>query len=266
MKLLYITDDEEKARVADEAGVDVIFIDLEIKGKLERQGHLDTVISYHSIENISKIKKQIKRAQLLVRVNPLDNESEYEIEKIIEQGADIIMLPMFKTKEEVEKFIKIVNKRAKICLLLETTEAFFRIKDIVEVPGIDMIHVGLNDLHLGLGLDFMFECFGGILLETVVNEIKRKNIKFGIGGVAKIGEGELPAEKILIEHIRLGSQMVILSRTFRKNIENLKEEIDKLRKEYKKSLKLSITELAKNKEEIDLIVNRIALERRKNVL
>ena len=37
---------------------------------------------------------------------------------------------------------------------------------------------------------------------------------FGIGGIARVGEGMLPAELLLAEHVRLGSAAVILSRTF----------------------------------------------------
>ena len=39
--------------------------------------------------------------------------------------------------------------------------------------------------------------------------------KFGFGGIARIGEGDLPSDNILGEHVRLGSQSVILSRTFK---------------------------------------------------
>ena len=172
------------------------------------------------------------------------------------------MLPMFKTKEEVEKFILLINKRAKVCLLLETSEAFFRINDILLVEGIDYIHIGLNDLHLSLGLDFMFECLAGDLMEHVVNKIARKGIEFGIGGIARIGEGELPSEVILKEHVRLGSKMAILSRTFRDGSKELEKEIIKIREEYKKDLLLTKEELLENKKKIDKIVNEIAYKRR----
>ena len=45
LKLMYITNDERVAKVAESSGVDWIFVDLEILGKEKRQGHLDTVIS-----------------------------------------------------------------------------------------------------------------------------------------------------------------------------------------------------------------------------
>ena len=44
LKLMYITNDDTVARIAEDSGVDWIFVDLEVKGKEERQGHLDTVI------------------------------------------------------------------------------------------------------------------------------------------------------------------------------------------------------------------------------
>ena len=43
---------------------------------------------------------------------------------------------------------------------------------------------------------------------------KAKGIPYGFGGIARIGEGTLPAESIVMEHYRLGSSRVILSRSF----------------------------------------------------
>ena len=191
-----------KLQKTEISGVDIVFIDLEKKGKMDRQGHLDTVISNHCIEDIQKVRKELKNTKLLVRVNPLDNESSLEIEQVIKYGADIIMLPMFKTAYEVRKFIELIKGRAEVCLLLETSQALCRIDEILETSGIDRIHIGLNDLHLSLGLDFMFECLSGGLVEYLTEKISKKGIKYGFGGIARIGEGELPAEKILKEHVR----------------------------------------------------------------
>ncbi|WP_339120685.1 aldolase/citrate lyase family protein [Fusobacterium nucleatum] len=262
MKLLYISNSIDEVKKADKIGIDFIFIDLEINGKKERQGHLDTFISDHNIEDVRKVKEVLKDAKLLVRVNPIGVESKEEIDKVIEYGADVVMLPIFKTREEVEKFISLVNNRAKVCLLLETSEAFFRIDDILSVKGIDYIHIGLNDLHLSLGLDFMFECLVGDFMEHLVSKIAKKGIEFGIGGIARIGEGELLAEVILKEHVRLGSKMAILSRAFRDGTKEIEKEIEKIREEYKKDLLLTKEELLENKNKIDKIVREIAFKRR----
>ena len=44
--------------------------------------------------------------------------------------------------------------------------------------------------------------------------LRAHHIKFGFGGVARLGTGMLPAAQILTEHQRLGSTQVILSRDF----------------------------------------------------
>jgi len=49
LKLMYITNSPEVASIADGAGVDRIFIDLEQYGKEKRQKNWDSVKSKHSI-------------------------------------------------------------------------------------------------------------------------------------------------------------------------------------------------------------------------
>ena len=86
--------------------------------------------------------------------------------------------------------------------------------DILDIDGIDEIHIGLNDLHLGYKMKFMFELLADGTVEYLCNKFKQKNITYGFGGIAALGEGTLPAENIIKEHYRLGSSMVILSRSF----------------------------------------------------
>ena len=218
LDLIYITNKPELALNAQSAGVDRIMVDLEILGKEERQGHLNTVMSRHSIDDIVKVRNVLDSAKVQVRVNPIHDGSRLEIEKVIESGAEIIMLPMFHTSHEVKDFINIVDGRVKTCLLLETAAAFARLDRIISVPGIDEIHIGLNDLHLSMNLSFMFELMCGDLLDYLGNKIKNKGIRFGIGGIGTLFTNEaVPARLILSEHARLGSSMVILSRSFHQN-------------------------------------------------
>jgi len=214
LKLMYITKDKSIAEIAENSGVDWIFIDLEIIGKEERQGHLDTVISLHHIEDVKTIKQTLKKAELLVRVNPIYEGSEQEIDRVITDGADIVMLPYFKTLDEIKKFLEFVNGRSKVCLLLETPQAVEILDSILSLQGIDYIHIGLNDLHLGYGMKFMFEPLANGMVEMLCGKIKAANILYGFGGIAQIGNGALPAEYIITEHYRLGSSMAILSRSF----------------------------------------------------
>ena len=214
LKLMYITNQPDIALLAEQNGVDWVFVDLELNGKEERQGHLDTVISRHAIRDVSRLRAVLKHAELLVRVNPIFQGSRYEINEVINRGADVVMLPYYKTVDEVATFIELVDKRADVCLLCETKEAVACMPDVLKLPGIDYIHIGLNDLHLSYGQSFLFEPLADGTVETVTRQMKAVGIPYGFGGIARIGEGKLPAEKVLGEHVRLGSSLAILSRSF----------------------------------------------------
>ena len=220
LELMYITNRTDVATLAQRAGVDRSFVDMEYIGKDLRQGGLDTVQSHHTVEDVQRLRPILNKSKLLVRCNPIHeasesySSSEEEIDSVVEAGADIIMLPYFKTASEVERFIKLVNGRAKTCLLLETAEAAENIDSILSVDGIDEMYIGLNDLHLCYGMDFMFQLLADGTVERLAEKIKAKGISFGFGGVARVGTGTLSADCIFGEHYRLGSDRVILSRAF----------------------------------------------------
>ncbi len=214
LKFMYITNDPEVAKIAQKYGVDRVWVDLETLGKEERQGHIDSVKSHHSIADIKRIVPVLDKSEMLVRVNPLNAHSQEEIEQVIEAGADMIMLPMWKSLSDVKAFLSYADGRVKTTLLLETKEAFECVDEVLAYGGVDEIHIGLNDLHLSYGLNFMFELLANGKVEELCKKIKAAGIPYGFGGIAKIGEGAVPAEKIMMEHYRLGSTRAILSRSF----------------------------------------------------
>ena len=54
LKLFYITKDPAVARIAQAAGVDRIFVDMEYIGKAQRQGGMDTVQNHHTVEDVAR--------------------------------------------------------------------------------------------------------------------------------------------------------------------------------------------------------------------
>ena len=229
LKLMYITNNIEIAKIAEKYGCDRIFVDLETIGKEERQHGMNTVKSNHTIEDVSRIKKVLSKSELLVRVNPLYEGSQKEIDTVIDGGADIVMLPMFRTANDARVFVKMVGGRSKVMLLAETKDALVNLEEICRVPGVDEIHIGLNDLHLELHKKFMFELLIDGTIEKMVSILKKYNKTFGFGGIARLDEGMLPARHIIGEHYRLGSSMAILSRSFYDSwISNDLEEINRV--------------------------------------
>lgn len=237
LKLMILADTPDAAIVAQEAGVDRIFYDLEYVGKADRQHGRNTVISHNDIENLPAIRSVLTTSELLVRTNPINTYTQMEVDKAIAYGADILMLPMVIDHHDVETYVKYVNGRAKVCIMIETASSLARLDKILAVPGVDEIFVGLNDLHISMGLTFMFELLRGGLVEYIASMCSKAGVPFGFGGIARIGEGMLPSDCILGEHVRLRSTSVILSRTFKGVIGvdanarpvNLKEEVQKVR-------------------------------------
>lgn len=220
IKLMYITNRPEVASIAEEAGVDRIFVDMEYIGKNLRQGGMDTVQSHHTPEDVKNIRQVLRKAELLVRCNPIHEQttaycsSAEEIDQVIESGADVIMLPYFKTPGEVEKFVRLVDGRAKTFPLVETREAAECIDDILQVDGIDEIYIGLNDMSLAYGYKFMFQLLANGTVDHLTEKFRNKGLAFGFGGIASLTGGMLPGSYVLKEHYRLGSSRVILSRSF----------------------------------------------------
>ena len=214
LEYMFITNNPMVAKTAQDCGVKRVWVDLESLGKEERQKGMNTVKSQHTLQDISVLRDVLDTSELLVRVNPINPGSKAEIEEAIDRGADILMLPMFKSVDEVKSFIDFVGGRAKTTLLFETKESFEHQDEILTLGGFNEAHIGLNDMHLSYHLTFMFELLSNGLVETMCKRFKEYGIPYGFGGIAKIGEGLLPAECIIAEHYRLGSTRAILSRSF----------------------------------------------------
>jgi hypothetical protein len=242
MKLSLITSDTGFAQKADDCGVDRIMIDLEKKGKEKRQADKGLFLSAHLMENISSVKKVLRNAQLMVRVNSIDEESRQEIDEVIARGADLIMLPYFHTIEEAELFCKYVAGRAKIILLAETKEAINIMPLLIQLKEVDEIHIGLNDLSISMQYRSIFEPVYNGTIQALCNIIKASGKPYGFGGIGKLSATHLPVppEFILAEQVRLGCTIGWLGRTFRETIESknceavLVEEISMLRTAIKK--------------------------------
>lgn len=269
MRLMLISNEPQIARYVVDCGVDRVFVDLESLGKLERQGHRDTWLSQHSMEDISRVREAIGSATMLVRLNPWHEGSAAEIEEAIARGADLLMLPMFRTLEEVVGFTRLVLERVPVIPLAETAEAMAILPGVARTAGVTEVFIGLNDLHLSLGQRFMFQPLANGMLDRAAEELHAAGMPFGFGGLARVGEGALPAEKIIAEHVRLGSTCAILSRTFHRQADSLKmlrtnmdfpQEVAKLRAAVADAEHADAAKLEQNRLEVKRLVEQIVGE------
>ena len=136
LNLMYITNNPKVAQIVERAGVQRIFVDMEYIGKADRQGGMDTVQSHHTIDDISRVKSVLTTSKILARCNPIHQATEKycssqdEIDGAIKAGAEVLMLPYFKTAKEVKEFSRLVVKRARTMLVVETPEAVECIDEI----------------------------------------------------------------------------------------------------------------------------------------
>lgn len=220
MYRIMISDKKEEVLCAKQHGIEFIMVDLEVEGKIQRQKKLDAHFTSHNLNSATSVRNILganSNTKLLVRCNPYSEKSIKELNLILECGADYIMLPMFKTSQEVKSFINIIEDKASIILLCETRDSLKNFNSIVKLLSKnDLIHFGLNDLSLELGFNFPFDILKAKILDGVCDLCNKNNIRFGIGGIGNpLSVSTVSPETILKEHYRLNSSGYILSRSFR---------------------------------------------------
>ncbi len=269
IKFILIVNDPDIARHADEAGVERLMVDLEWMGKEERQGHLDSWKSRHKPGDVAIVREVAQNADLMVRINPLFEGSKAEIDEAIAMGADLIMLPMYRRVEEIMRLHDLVRGRARVMPLAETVPSVRDIGTVLDLCPPDELLIGLNDLSLDLGADFMFRPLAEGYLDDAAALLRARGVPFGIGGIGRLGSGQVAADLILSEHARLGSEWVVLSRSFHNRATTLSEmkqnidlamELGRFREEYSRLRGLRSSQLGINRlkllAQIDQFVTR----------
>lgn len=217
MNLSLITNKPDRALLAEDAGIDRIFIDLERLGKAKRQNGRHLFLSDHSLQDLARMRQVICKANLMVRIDPLHPDSGSQIEAVLDSGADVIMLPYFHQLSEAQEFIDLVGCRAATVLLVETPGAASILSELSKLDGLSEIHVGLNDLSIGLGKNVLFDLVIDGTIDLLCASLRSTGLPFGFGGIACLDRDDLPIspELFLAFQICLGARCGWLGRTFR---------------------------------------------------
>ena len=200
----------------------------------------------------------VNNTKILVRCNPIGKWSKEEFDEINLRGSDIdmVMLPYCKTIDEVKTFIELLDtSKMEAALLIETMDAICNLEKIIKIFPFKYMHIGLNDLHIERGTVFMFEPFIDGLITKITSIFKENNQNFGIGGIGKIGTNLSPSpECVLNEHLRLNSNGVILSRSFKGNFNEKKKVL------FRKRLSKSVEDLRNYEKLAKTLDNKQLLE------
>jgi len=191
-------------------GIHGIIIDLENRGKQNRQAGFDTQINKNSFEDIKKIKTTTK-AYVITRINGFWTRTASEIRRVIDMGADEIFLPMVRSVQDVESSLRFIDGKCKMGILVETRDALEICADLGQLP-LSHVYVGLNDLAIDRGLSNIFLS----LVDGTVERIRQNfDQPFGFGGLTLPEKGfPIPCRLLISEMALLNANFSFLRRSF----------------------------------------------------
>jgi 2-keto-3-deoxy-L-rhamnonate aldolase RhmA len=214
--LLLFSTNPVMIRAAVASGVSAIIVDLETAGKAQRQAGADTEINYHTIEDLQRARAATS-APVICRINGLHPATGDEIEAVVEAGADEVLLPMVRSRVEVEAVMAMVKGRAKVGILIETDEAVRDAETLARLP-LSRIYVGLNDLAIQRASPNIFMA----VIDGTVERLRRTiDLPFGFGGLTLPDCGfPIPCRLLIAEMARLRCQFSFLRRSFHRDIQH----------------------------------------------
>jgi citrate lyase beta subunit len=213
-QLLLFSTDPAYIRPMVASGIDGIVVDMERRGKEERQVRADTQIGTDTLEDLERVRSSTD-AIVVCRIDSFGPWTEEEVEAVAGAGADEILLPMVRGTEEVEHVLKQVDGRCGVGILVETVAAVERADALAALP-ISRAYVGLNDLSIERNTLNIFAAVADGTVERVRHAF---SAPFGFGGLTVVDRGHpIPCRLLIAEMARLGSTFGFLRRSFWRDI------------------------------------------------
>ena len=228
LDLFLFTTDVGMARAAQDAGAASVIADWERYGKADRQSGYDTEINADTPSHVRALAGAL-RIPVTVRVDSLRGEAETDIERALDAGAEILMLPMAESAGDVERFLSLVRGRARTLIQVETAALAERV-DTITGLGWDYAYVGLNDLMISRRDTWLWTPLVDGTLDRIYDALAGRAV--GFGGVTIVSGGHpLPFSDLLSEMARLSCRLSFMRRTFWREIEgrHLGAELDAVR-------------------------------------
>lgn len=215
LKLVVFENDDQHMHHYQRQGIQNCLIDMEHMGKDMRQLGFDTDISPGTFDDLKAVAK-LPNVTPWCRLNRFGPWTEKEVERAINAGARVLILPMIEHSSEVNEFLRLVDGRSKVCLMFETKQSMELAEDVKGLP-FEYAYFGLHDFNISMGNNFVFQP----LLDGTVARIRHvlKDYKFGFAGLTDLGKGKpIPSIQILKELARLKANFVFLRRSFKKDV------------------------------------------------
>jgi HpcH/HpaI aldolase/citrate lyase family/Indole-3-glycerol phosphate synthase len=207
--------DPQLVEEAAAAGVDGFVVDWERRGKRERQSGADTEIRADTPDDLASARRATKR-RVLCRVDGPSEGIKAQIDQAIDLGADEVLLPMVRAREEVESALEVVAGRCGLGILVETEEAVRSAVALGRLP-LSRVYLGLNDLMIDREASSLFEP----LVDGTVERVREHfEMPFGVAGLTRPELGSpIPCRLLIGEMTRLGCDFSFLRRSFLRDVD-----------------------------------------------
>lgn len=130
----------------DELSADMAIINLE-DGVAPEEKPRARALAALFVANAREVK-----TELVVRVNPLGEGGEEDIQLINQVLPDAIRIPKVRTRQEVEQLCSLIDPAIRIHLSIETGEALKNLADLRVEQRVDTVYLGILDLCADLRL------------------------------------------------------------------------------------------------------------------
>ena len=257
-QLFLFVNDPDIVKIATRAGVHGFILDLETRGKENRQNGYDTQISTNSVEDLTLVRENTDNP-VICRINPFGVWSQQEIETVISAGVDEIFLPMVRSPGEVVQVLECINDRCKLAILIETLDAVNQAELFTQFP-LSRVYIGLNDLAIDRNINNIFLSVSDGTVEKVR---KFFNNPFGFGGATLPEFGKpIPSRLLIGEMARIGCQFTFLRRSFYRDMVggDYSVEIPRILDAFKNAYNRSTAEIESDRIKFMDAVNRWAMD------
>lgn len=244
---------------ATAAGINSFIVDCEWRGKEERQKSADTEILPTFVQSV-KIASEIAGARIYCRINRFGPWTAAEVEDAVTFGAQRIFLPMVQTPDELEQYLRYVDRRVESAILIETDQAVQCMETLARLP-LDAVYVGLNDLAISRGTCSIFSAIADGTVERIREAFP--SVCFGFGGITVVDKGSpVPCKMFMKEMARLGSSFGFLRRSFRKDVtgRNMETEMWKLQELWIELLNRSDSEILADHHSLHRLIREKGLD------
>ena len=235
------------------AGLRSMIVDLEWRGKEERQRGVDTEINRHRPEDLEVLRSRQVPIRCC-RLNRFGSWTRDEVEATIAAGATRLLLPMVEAAAEVEATLCMVDGRCDFGILVETERAVEAADRLSRLP-LDQVYVGLNDLAISRGCGTENGQIFEALADGTVESLRQAfdGCGFGFGGVTVVDGGEpVPSRLLLAEMARLDCSFSFLRRSFRRDTaaRDLATEVARIQQLWQRLLERSPDQIADDRQQL----------------